>query len=161
MSSNRITRRIALVSLLGLASCGFAPIYNADDGLRGLVAVEADETVAGFVLQQRLKERLGRSDAPQYVLKTTVRSSQRAAAISADGDTSRLNIIGTAGWSLVNIANGDTIDSGEVEAFTSYSATGSTIATQSTRDDAEARLSVILADLIVTRVLILAPKLSQ
>lgn len=161
MSSNLILRRILLVGLLSLAGCGFAPIYGGDDGFRGLVAFDTDESVAGFRLQERLENRLGLSADPQFVLKATLRSSQRTAAITERGDNTRFNIVGSARWSLQNISTGKQIDSGVVEAFTSYSATGSTIATQATRDDAEARLSVILADLIVSRVLILASEQPQ
>ena len=150
-----------LIGLMGLAGCGFAPIYGGEDGLRGRVSYETDESVAGFRLRERLEERLGRSTAPQFTQKTTVQSSERAAAITSEGDTSRLNIIGTATWSLVSLESGQVVDKGEVEAFTSFSATGSTIATQATRDDAKARLSVILADLIVSRILILGTELAQ
>jgi LPS-assembly lipoprotein len=145
---------------MGLAGCGFAPIYGGDTGLRGRIAFETDESVAGFRLREELEKRLGRSAAPEYVLKTTVRSSQRAAAITSEGDTSRFNIVGTATWSLIALDDGNQIDGGDVEAFTSYSATGSTNATQATRDDAEARAAVILADLIVSRVLIRAAELN-
>ncbi len=145
-----------LIGLMGLAGCGFAPIYGVADGFRGRVAFETDDSVAGFRLRARLEQRLGRSAAPAFVLKTSVESSSRSAAITSEGDTSRLNIIGTARWTLTARDTGQEIDSGEVEAFTSYSATGSTIATQATRDDAEARLSVILADMIVSRLLVRA-----
>jgi len=150
-----------LISLVGLAGCGFVPVYSQDGGLRDRVAFETDETVAGFRLRERLEVRLGRSDAPQYLLKTSLQSRQRAAAINAEGDTLRLNIIGTASWVLVASDTDQEIDSGEVEAFTSYSASASTIATQATRDDAEARLSVILADLIVSRLLVLTADQAQ
>ncbi|PJI84554.1 LPS-assembly lipoprotein [Yoonia maricola] len=145
-----------LISLMGLAGCGFAPVYSTSNGFRGRVAFETDESVAGFRLREQLEDRLGRSSAPAFVLKATVQSSQRSAAITSEGDTSRFNIIGTATWSLRDTTSGQIIDSGEVEAFTSYSATASTVATQATQDDAEARLSVILADLIVSRVLVLS-----
>ena len=145
---------------MGLAGCGFAPIYGQGDGLRGRVAFRSDESVAGFRLRERLEARLGRSAAPQFVLATTVQSSQRSAAISSGGDISRLNIIGRATWSFRAVDTGEVIDSGAVEAFTSYSASASTIATQATRDDAEARLSVILADMIVSRLLILSNELA-
>lgn len=158
MSFDRIPRRLVLISLVGLAGCGFVPVYGQDEGLRARVDFETDETVAGYRLRERLEERLGRSDAPQYLLKTNVRSRQRSAAITSEGDTLRLNIIGTATWTFVATASGESIAEGEVEAFTSYSASASTIATQATRDDAEARLSVMLADLIVSRLLILAPE---
>ena len=157
MSSNLISRRVALVALLGLTGCGFAPIYGEGEGYRGTIAYEADSSVGGFRLRERLEDRLGRSAAPQYLLTTTLRTSQRAAAITAEGDTSRFNIIGKATWALTDVATKETIETGDVEAFTSYSATGSTIATQSTRDDAETRLAIILADLIVSRVLLLSP----
>lgn len=150
-----------LITLMGLAGCGFAPIYGGDGGVRGQVSFETDESVAGFRLRERLEERLGRSASPRYTLETTVSSSQRAAAITSEGDTSRLNIVGKATWSLVSLETGQVVDSGEVEAFTSYSATGSTIATQATSDDAEARLSVILADLIVSRILIIGAEQVQ
>lgn len=158
MSFDRIPRRLVLVSLMGLAGCGFVPVYGQDDGLRGRVGFETDETVAGFRLRERLEERLGRSGAPQYLLRTSVQSRQRSAAITSEGDTLRLNIIGTASWTLEATGSGESIAEGEVEAFTSYSASASTIATQATRDDAEARLSIILADLIVSRLLVLAPE---
>lgn len=143
---------------MGLAGCGFAPIYGANNGFQGRITYETDESTAGFRLRERLQDRLGDGSAPQYTLQVRIRSRQRAAAISEDGDTSRFNIIGTATWSLKRLGNGQTLGSGEVDAFTSYSATGSTIATQATRDDAEARLSVILADLIVSRILVLDPE---
>lgn len=150
-----------LIGLMGLAGCGFAPIYGENTGLRGRVAFETDQSVAGFRLRERLETRLGRSVTPQFVLVTNVRSSQRSAAITTGGDISRFNVIGTATWSLKMADSGQVIDSGTVEAFTSYSASGSTIATQSTRDDAEARLSIILADLIVSRLLILSDGQAQ
>ena len=146
---------------MGLAGCGFAPIYGADDTVRGRIGYETDESVAGFRLRTQLEKRLGRSDAPAFMLETTVRSRQRRAAIRSDGETSRFNIIGTATWVLRDVASDRVVDNGRVEAFTSYSATGSTIATQATQDDAEARLSVILADMIVSRVLILTAEPAQ
>ena len=161
MSSKLIPRRVLLIGLMGLAGCGFAPIYGSNGGFRGQVSYVKDESIAGFRLRERLEDRLGRSAAAQFSLKTTPRSSQRAAAVASDGDTSRFNIIGTAEWSLVSLESTAVVDSGKVEAFTSYSATGSTIATQATRDDAEARLSVILADLIVSRILILGTEQAQ
>ena len=54
---------------------------------------------------------------------------------------------------MTDAATGRQITSGTVEAFTSYAATGSTVATQAAEDDARARLAVLLADMIVTRML--------
>ena len=50
-----------------------------------------------------------------------------------------------------------TVTSGTVDSFTGYSATGSTVATRAARADAEERLTTILADQIVTRLIAAAP----
>jgi LPS-assembly lipoprotein len=147
-----------LVSLLGLAGCGFAPIYGEGQAFRDTIVFEANDSVAGFRLRERLEDRLGRSTAPRFRLRVNLSSSQRAAAITADGDTARFNIIGTASWTLFDMSTGDRLEAGSVQAFTSYATTSSTIATQSTKDDAGDRLSVILADMIVSRLLSLNPE---
>ena len=157
MSSDPITRRFALLALLGLAGCGLTPVYGTDSGLRGKIGFASDDSVAGFRLQERLEDRLGFAPTPVYTLQATPQISQRAAAITAEGDTARYNLIGAADWVLRDAASGARIDAGTVEAFTSYSATGTTVATQTTRDDAEARLAVILADLIVSHLMALNP----
>ena len=161
MSSNRLPRRAALMGFLALAGCGFAPIYGAGNGLREQIAFESNDSVIGFRTNERLETRLGISTSPRYVLKSDISTSQRAATITEVGDTARLNIIGTADWVLTDAGTGARVASGAVEGFTSYSASSSTIATQSTRDDAEARLGVILADLIVSRLLTLPQAAAQ
>lgn len=150
-----------LLGLLGLGGCGFAPIYGSGGGLRNQIIFESSNNVAGFRLREQLEERLGRGDNARFRLVARPRTSERAAAIDTDGDTTRFNIIGSADWALTDLGTGKQIDTGKVEAFTSYATTASTIATQSTRDDALERLAVILADLIVSRLLVLTPDLTQ
>lgn len=129
--------------------------------MRGMIAFSVNDSVAGFRLRERLEGRLGHVVTPRYRLRVNVRTRERAAAITSGGDTARRNIIGTANWTLTQSVGGARIETGRVEAFTSYSATGSTVATQSTQDDAEARLAIILADMIVSRVLILTAEQTQ
>ena len=151
MSSSTLTRCFALLGLSGLAGCGFVPLHSGTGVPQEAFVFETGDSVADFRLREQLIRRLGPMAFAQYSLKTTLRISERAAAIADDGDTSRLNVIGTADWSVVDIATDTQLGNGTVEAFTSYSATGSTVATQTARDDARARLSVILADMIVIR----------
>ncbi|MEL6838168.1 MAG: LPS assembly lipoprotein LptE [Pseudomonadota bacterium] len=155
MSSERIPRRMAILGLLALGGCGFAPIYGEEPALRDQVAFETQDSVAGFELRGRLEERLGIAAAPRYLLVVTQTSQRRTSAITEDGDITRFNLLGTANWSLSDITTGDEVQAGEVQTFTGYAATGSTSATQAAEDDAARRLSVALADLIVTRLLIL------
>lgn len=157
MSSNRPSRRVALLGLLGLAGCGFAPIYGVSGVTLGAFTFQGEDSVMGFRLTGRLRDRFGPPNDPQFAIKATVDVSERAAAITSDGDTSRLNVIGEADWTLTDLATDRQVDSGTVTAFTSYSATGSTVATQTAQDDARARLATMLADQIVTRIAIIAP----
>jgi LPS-assembly lipoprotein len=154
------SRRLAILGLLALSGCGFAPIYGNGTGLRDTIAFETDDTVAGYRMRLQLEQRLGQPSATRYVLRVTQTQGRRSAAISDDGDTTRYNVTGTASWTLKDIATGEQVENGEVDSFTSYSATGSTTATQAAEIDAAARLSVILADMIADRLLILTSKLA-
>ncbi len=49
-------------------------------------------------------------------------------AITADGATTRYNLIGKADWTLTRHSDGLRMAGGTVDNFASYSATGSTVA---------------------------------
>ena len=149
-----------MLGLLALAGCGFTPAYGpggSGERLRGRLAVEAPDTVDGFRLRTRLEDRLGRAEGPQAVL--TVEPSVEAveAGITPEGAITRYNLQGRAAWRLDSAA-GLTLAQGEVTAFTGYSATGTTVATRAAEEDARERLSVILADEILARLLLLPPE---
>ncbi len=144
-------RRAALLGLLALAGCGFTPAFGtggASTPLRNAVSVTSPDTVAGFRLRSRLTDRLGATTVPKYLLNVTLRTEQTAAAITTEGDTTRINLRGFANWTLAD-NDGGVLLQGDTQSFTSYSATGSTVATQVAATDAQARLSIALADLIV------------
>ncbi len=161
MSSRTPSRRLFLLGLLALGGCGFAPVYGTENALRGKVAFDTRDTVPGFRLRERLEQRLGVADAPVYVLRAQITDRRRSLAITTSGDNTRFNVIGTVTWVLTDAATGATIANGSHETFTSYAATGSTTATQAAEMDATARLSVALADMIVSRLLLLAPDLPR
>jgi len=156
-------RRSALIGLLALAGCGLTPVYGSGGSagvLRNAVTFAAPDTVAGFRLRAQLETRLGRVNVPQYALSVDLSQTPRPATITPDGDTTRFNLAGTADWSLSDLG-GTVLKTGSVQTFTSYSATGSTVATQAAETDASARLSVALADLIVARLILAAPDLPR
>ena len=162
-SYRSLSRRGALLGLVGLAGCGLTPVYGPNGtatALRGAIAFSESETVMEYQVRARLIERLGDTVQAQYTLRVTLTETPTPATITPDGDTTRFNIFGTAVWTLTDMA-GALAKGGEVETFTSYSATGSTVATQTARTDASARLSIALADLIVSRLILAAPELSR
>jgi LPS-assembly lipoprotein len=161
LSSKTPSRRLFLLGLMALGGCGFAPVYGDDTVLRGQIAFETRGTVPGFRLRERLEQRLGVADAPVYVLRAQITDRRRSLAITTSGENQRFNVVGTVTWVLTHATRGETIADGRHETFTSYAATGSTTATQAAETDATARLSVALADMIVSRLLLLAPDLPR
>lgn len=141
-----------MLGLLALSGCGFAPAYGtggAAQVLRGAVDVSAPDTIPGFQLAARLSDRLGPVAAPRFALSVTLDLNQSAAAINVEGDTTRFNLVGSAPWVLTEAGSGATLLTGTARSFASYSAIGSTVATQTAADDAQTRLATVLADLIV------------
>lgn len=161
MSFDLISRRFAVLGLLVLGGCGFAPIYGENDALRDKIAYQTDDSIAGFRMRSRLEDRLGQTTSPRYILSVKQSNSQDASAINSDGDTTRFNVIGEASWVLSDAATGVQVEAGKVQTFTGYTTTGSTTATQAAETDAIRRLSVMLADMIVSRLLILSTDLAQ
>lgn len=146
-------RAVVLSGCAALASCGFRPAYGpggAAQKLRGAVVVQAPATVDGFTFSARLQDRFGplEGTTPRYRLVVDLVQDRTAAAINADGDTTRINVLGQADWSLLDAA-GTIVLAGAAQTFASYAATASTVATQTAAADAATRLAAALADLIV------------
>lgn len=155
MLSKRIPRRVALTALLALAGCGLTPAYApGGPGLRwqNTVAIDAPYTVIGFRMGTHLTEVLGQPTDAQYTLTFAPKSAPVPATITEAGDITRFNLTGNAAWTLTD-ANGVQINEGLAQTFTSYAATGTTVATQTAETAALDRLAVALADLIVQQLL--------
>ena len=74
-----------------------------------------------------------------------------AAVIDVGVSRTEAGIVGDVDFALRNISTGQVVTSGNVENFTGYSATGSTVATLAAERDAQKRLMVMLAEQLVTR----------
>jgi len=156
-------RRAFLLGSLALAGCGFTPAYGPGGGaaeLRGRIALKAPGDKLTFDLNARLEDRLGAASAPIYLLTCAITTNATGVAITPDGAVTRYNLTGTAAWRLVETATGNERLTGTAKSFTSYSATGSTVAGLAAEEDARGRLMVILADQIVTRLIAAAPQLT-
>lgn len=146
--------RRTLLALLAapLAACTFTPAYAPGGpaaALQGAVRVDDPSDKNAFDLVERLEERLGRPQAARYQLAYTITTDSIGVGITPDNATTRFNLTGKVEWSLTDPAGGR-VTGGHVENFTSYSATGSTVAGLAAEEDAALRLMRILADQIVT-----------
>lgn len=142
------------VAVAALSACGFTPVYGPGgtaSALRGKVEVQAPATADEYLLVRDLEERLGRATQPEYQLALVLATETQGQAVTASNETTRYSIVGEVDFVLTRIATGQTVASGQVQNFTGYSATGSTVETLAGERDARARLMTILADQINTR----------
>jgi LPS-assembly lipoprotein len=155
MSSSDRRSVLVLLAAVPLAACGFSPAYGPAGPARALlgqVSVASPADKNDFDLVERLEERLGRTSAGRYALSYRIETTASGLAITPTDDVTRFNIDGRATYSLAE-RGGESVLSGVVTAFTSYSTSGTTVSTVAAREDAYQRLMVILADLIVTRLI--------
>ena len=153
------SRRGVLLAALALAACGFAPVYGpggTGTRLQDKVRTADPRTPDDFAFAGRISERLG-PDGTRYELDWRLRIAVVPQAITPDEITTRYSLNGTASYVLTEIASGRTVARGQVSSFTSYSTTGTTIATLAAEQDAHKRLARLLADQVVTRLLALDP----
>ncbi|WP_294613004.1 LPS assembly lipoprotein LptE [Roseovarius sp.] len=162
LSFNR--RHLLLLGAAALGACGFTPAYapnGAGNVLQGQIEIDAPNTRAGYLLTRVLEDRFGRSTGARYGLSHATGIREDSIAISASNVATRFNLIGSVTYALRDLETGAVVTSGKVDSFTSYSASGSPVATQTAKRDAEARLMNILGEQISTRLLAAAPALSQ
>ena len=149
-------RRSVILLPLALTACGFTPAYGPGGpaaGLQGRIRVADPKTKNAFDLVSRLEERLGRSAAPSYDLTYTISTTPLGVGITPENAINRFHLTGTVDWSLISRETGARVTGGQVENFTAYSATGSTVAGLTAEEDAAFRLMQMLADQIVTRLI--------
>ena len=149
-------RRTALLAPLALAACGFTPVYGpggTGSKLQGRVLVADPADRDSYLLVRRIEERLGRPQLADFTLSLTLDTRAEGLGIDPSGNIDRFNLIGVAGYVLADSQTGADLTSGTVNAFTGYSATGSTVETLASERDAQERLMVILGDQIVARLL--------
>lgn len=148
--------KIVLIGAMTLAACGFTPAYAPGGGgtaLQNTILAAEPRDKAAFDLVERLEERLGPSDQPLYGLTYTITQTPFGVGLTTDNAITRYNLTGTVEWQLTDVITGTRLTGGKAENFTSYSATGSTVAGLAAQEDASLRLMRLLADQIVTQLL--------
>ena len=154
------SRRAILASALALAACGFSPVYGpggVGGKLFGQIRTADPSTPDEFIFAGRIAERLGPDQSARFALAYKLRIAVVSQAITKDEVTTRYSLNGTADFVLSDAASGAQITRGQVSSFTSYSTTGTTIATMAAEQDAHDRLARMLADQVVTRLLAIDP----
>jgi LPS-assembly lipoprotein len=153
LSSDRRLFCLGLAAALG--GCGFRPVYGPGGsaaGLQNAVLVDAPLDRDAYLLTREIEDRLGRATDPRYGLSPAIITRAEAIAISSNNITTRYNLLGEVTYALREIEGGKVLTSGKVSNFTSYSASGTTVATQAAERDARERLMVMLAGQIIREI---------
>lgn len=144
------------LSALALAGCGYAPALapgGVAGPLYGRIYVTDPTDENGYRFVNRFEQRLGQAEAPSFDLAYMIKTSEQGLAITNTQETTRFNIVGSVTYSLTDRRTGTVLMTGEVNSFTGYSATGTTVSTRTAQQDAQARLMVILADQLATKLI--------
>ncbi|WP_347267078.1 LPS assembly lipoprotein LptE [Paracoccus sp. (in: a-proteobacteria)] len=154
------SRRALVLAALSLTGCGFAPVYGPGGSggrLTGRVRTADPRTPDDFAFAGRIAERLGPEEQARLRLDWRLSIAVVAQAITPEEVTTRYSLNGSADFLLTEIGSDRVVTRGRVSSFTSYSTTGTTIATMAAEQDAHERLARMLADQVVTRLLALDP----
>ena len=136
-----------LLAALALAGCGFVPmngVSSKSQMLRNTVLVQAPTNRVEFELVRNLEVQLGQATSKLYDLRYKLNVDEDIIVVSAAQEINRFSLEGVLEYSLVD-GSGVVLLSNTAKSFTSYSATGTTVATQRSKRDAYDRLMVILA----------------
>ncbi len=154
---------LLMPALIALGACGFTPLYGEGTpaaAMNGQVSVAVIDGEAGFVLRERLTERLGPAEDPAYRLAVDLTLEQVGVALTQQNVTTRYNVIGTATFALTPVGGGAPVLVDEVRAITGYSAPESSavsaFAALAAERSAGRRLAAELADRILLRLALLA-----
>jgi LPS-assembly lipoprotein len=136
-----------LISNLGLAACGFRPLYGGRAGGTAAtdlasVQISANNDRLGQILRNDLIERLsplGEPRSPRYSLRATLSESSAALAIQQDTTITRYDQRIDVSFVLVDLATGQIVFQGGSRAIGGYDAVRSDFATLTAEQDAARR----------------------
>jgi len=141
---------LALVGLLALAACGLTPIYGSGAD-KQIYNIQAPKNRMQFELVTALETQIHHSKTASHTLTYQLSTQNVSTVVSSDQELNRFRVKGRLTYKIMDSV-GNMQSSGTVSAFTAYSATGSTLATDRSQRDAEDRLMVILADKLVQNI---------
>lgn len=147
----------AAVCAVGLAGCGFTPMYAQSDAGSALddISVQLSEhSRGGFLLQQRLNDAFGRhEDHASWKLMVDTSSRRVPRGLRVNNVASRYEITMTVKFELRDAATGKVALKDQIEAMATYDSADQPYAGLAAEQDGEARVAAQAADLLRLRLL--------
>jgi LPS-assembly lipoprotein len=145
----------ALIALLGLAACGFQPVYapvEAPGGGRAAPAVLALGEISiapmpdrvGQLVRNNLLERFGPLDqgrAPRYSLEIALEEEREGLAFERDESVTRYNYRLNAVYRLIDLRTGEVLHTARSRSISAFNVVESEFATVVAAQDAVARVA--------------------
>ncbi|MEP4378099.1 MAG: LPS assembly lipoprotein LptE [Alphaproteobacteria bacterium] len=155
-------RALLVVALLGLAACGFEPLYGDQEqgtpteDLLSRVSVPPLADRLGQLVRIELTNRLNPRPAPEpfYVVSVQLNESKQGLAVRRDASATRANLIITATFALTPVGKDESLLSGDIRSSNGYDILTSDFATLAAENDARRRGARDIADAIVDRLAI-------
>ena len=147
---------LLILPFLAFTACGFTPVYGTNGNasvLLNSVLVHEPKNREGYSLTKQIEKRLGRATDPRFNLGVTVTTSEATLNVDSTGNINRYNVLGLVEYTLSDTQTGQIAASGRVDSFTGYSASGTTVSAQAAKEDAQERLMIILADLLISNLI--------
>jgi LPS-assembly lipoprotein len=108
-----------------------------------------------FELVRNLEKQFRKNSSSKYELNYTLTIEEEKVVVSASQTLERYNLFGSLKYSLID-RDGSLVLTNMAKSFAGYSATGTPLATERAKRDAQDRLMAILAEQVLTRISILS-----
>lgn len=110
------------------------------------------DRAAGFLIRQRLSDRITEAASPTYMLLIEPSSQRIGLGLTGQNFATRFDGVLTARWVLQTIKDGETVANGTTISTATYSADGDAYRLLSTADEAAERAARELADRLLLEV---------
>lgn len=146
---------IAGAGSLGLAACGFTPLYATPGVAAGMSAIEVDAPQGrmAYLIREDLDDILGKdkSQAPAWRLNFTLTETRDPRGLRRDDVAERYALGMTVHYSLTSVSTGVVAQAGDVVTQVSYDAADAPYAGIAARQDSQERAASDAARQIETQ----------
>jgi LPS-assembly lipoprotein len=133
-----------LTGALGLAGCGFQPLYAQKGVISGLAGVDviAPQGRAGYLMREHLDDALGAghgAGSPTYRMNLALAETRYPRGVRVDNVATRYEYVLIANYTLTSVASGTVAKKGKVKVELTYDSADQPYSAISAQQDAQDR----------------------
>ena len=151
---------IAAIAVPLLTACGFTPMHGGaisgnaakfeDISIQINDGRDAGDKEAGFLVMQRLRDRIGENTG-KHILDLTPRLRRQRLGISADDVASRYDSVLDINYKLIEAESGKILDKGKVKGTTTFGAPNDPYGLVAANNNAEQQIAKEVADRLLLK----------